>query len=158
LPPWIRKGLEFDYERPGEKHDGPWRVKAQDFDIDEDGVRAVASRLQKRPNISTVDVEMRHGRKGSLIGAQSPERRPARVLGDTAYGNEPVRTELAERGVNVPAPGPEGKVAEDRAASASSRSSWTPAGHIPGRSDGAGQHLQEGVTQRELLPADLAAV
>jgi hypothetical protein len=49
-----------------------------------------------------------------LIDAQPPERRPGRVLGDTAYGNGPVRAELAERDVQVLAPVPDGKLAEDR--------------------------------------------
>ena len=36
------------------------------------------------------------------------------MLGDTAYGNGPVRAELAERDVDVLAPVPAGKVVEDR--------------------------------------------
>jgi transposase len=43
-----------------------------------------------------------------LIDAQPPERRPARVLGDSAYGIGPVRAELAERDVEVLAPLPPG--------------------------------------------------
>ncbi len=38
----------------------------------------------------------------------------SRVLGDTAYGNGPVRAELAERNVEMLAPVPEGKIVEDR--------------------------------------------
>ena len=34
-----------------------------------------------------------------LIDSQPPERRPNRILGDTAYGNGVVRSELAERNV-----------------------------------------------------------
>ena len=49
-----------------------------------------------------------------LIDRQPPERRPDRILGDTAYGNGAVRAELAERDVDVLAPVPEGAVAEDR--------------------------------------------
>jgi hypothetical protein len=49
-----------------------------------------------------------------LIDSQPKARRPKRVLGDTAYGNGPVRAELAERDVEVLAPVPEGKVVEDR--------------------------------------------
>ena len=103
--------------------------------------------------ISTVDPEMRHGRKSSqqrfdgyklsaavtnsseplitavdvcpagetdgpqakhLIDSQPPEQRPERILGDTAYGNGPVRAELAERDVDVLAPVPEGKIVEGR--------------------------------------------
>jgi hypothetical protein len=125
----------------------------QDFDVDDDGV----PRLHRgtRPNriISTVDTEMRHGRKSSqtrfdgyklsaaatnapeplitaidvaaagetdgpqakhLVDAQPERRRPRRVLGDTAYGNGPVRAELAERDVDVLAPVPEGKVIQGR--------------------------------------------
>jgi hypothetical protein len=103
--------------------------------------------------ISTVDPEMRHGRKSQhqrfdgyklsaavtntpeplitavtvapaseqdggqaplLLDVQPPERRPARILGDTAYGNGPVRAALAERDVQVLAPVPEGPLREGR--------------------------------------------
>jgi hypothetical protein len=49
-----------------------------------------------------------------LIDQQPPERRPDRILGDTAYGNGVVRAELSERDVEVLAPVPEGAVTEDR--------------------------------------------
>jgi len=49
-----------------------------------------------------------------LIDSQPPERRPNRILGDTAYGNGVVRSELAARDVEVLAPVPEGTVVEDR--------------------------------------------
>ena len=190
-------GLEFDYERPGEKPDCPWREKAerermltqvakdaerallaveqadgvlddeqvkaahellreligQDFDIDQDGVPRLHRGTRSDRIVSTLDTEMRHGRKSSqqrfdgyklsaaatngpeplitavhvspagesdgqqakrLIDALPPELRPDRVLGDTAYGNGPVRAELAERDVQVLAPVPEGKVVADR--------------------------------------------
>jgi hypothetical protein len=193
----LADGLEFDYERPGEKPDCRWREKTerermltrvaqdaeralqaverakgllddeavqaahellreligQDFDIDEDGVPRLHRGTRPDRIISTVDTEMRHGRKSSrtrfdgyklsaaatntaaplitavdvapagetdgpqakhLIDAQSVARRPDRVLGDTAYGNGPVRAELAEREVDVLAPVPEGKVLEGR--------------------------------------------
>jgi hypothetical protein len=125
----------------------------QDFDIDDDGVPRLHRGTRPGRIISTVDPEMRHGRKSSqtrfdgyklsaaatntteplitavdvapagesdgpqakhLIDAQREHRRPERVLGDTAYGNGPVRAELAERGVDVLAPVPEGKVVEGR--------------------------------------------
>ena len=105
--------------------------------------------------ISTVDPEMRHGRKSQhqrfdgyklsaavtntskplitaievapaseqdgpqakhLIDAQPQQRRPARVLGDSAYGTGPVRAELAEREVDVLAPVPEAPAKEGRLA------------------------------------------
>ena len=186
-------GLQFDYERPGEKPDCRWREKAerermltrvaqdaeraleavgqadgllddeavkaahgllreligQDFDIDQDGVPRLHHGTRPGRIISTVDPEMRHGRKSSqtrfdgyklsaaatntseplitavhvapggetdgpqakhLIDAQPLQRRPERVLGDTAYGNGPVRAELAERHVDVLANVPEGKI------------------------------------------------
>ncbi|MGI8712977.1 MAG: IS1182 family transposase [Solirubrobacteraceae bacterium] len=188
-------GLEFDYQRPGEKPDCRWREKperermltrvaqdaeraltavwqvegllgdeavkaahdllreliGQDFDIDPDGVPRLHRGTRSDRILSPVDVEMRHGRKSSqtrfdgyklsaaatntkeplitavhvasagatdgpqakhLIDAQPPERRPAQILGDTAYGNGPVRAELAERAVEVLAPVPEGKTEE----------------------------------------------
>jgi hypothetical protein len=49
-----------------------------------------------------------------LIDAQPEVRKPQRILGDTAYGNGVVRSELAERDVEVLAPVPEGAVDEDR--------------------------------------------
>jgi len=125
----------------------------QDFDVDEEGVPRLHRGTRPDRIISTVDTEMRHGRKSSqtrfdgyklsatatntpvplitavdvapagetdgpqakhLIDAQPEARRPDRVLGDTAYGNGPVRAELAERDVDVLAPVPEGKVVEGR--------------------------------------------
>lgn len=103
--------------------------------------------------VSTVDPEMRHGRKSGsqrfdgykihaaatntevpliaaidvtpggdqdgpqapgLIDQQPEHRRPQRLVGDTAYGNGPVRSELAKRGVDVLAPVPEAPVPEGR--------------------------------------------
>jgi hypothetical protein len=190
-------GLEFDYQRPGEKPDCHWREKAerermltrvaqdaeralaaveqadglmddehvkaahqllreligQDFDIDDDGVPCLHRGTRSDRIISTIDPEMRHGRKSSqqrfdgyklsaaatngseplitsvhvspagesdgqqakhLIDSQPAARRPERILGDTAYGNGPVRAELAERNVQVLAAVPEGKVVEGR--------------------------------------------
>jgi Transposase DDE domain len=125
----------------------------QDFDVDDDGVPRLHRGTRSGRIISTVDIEMRHGRKSSqtrfdgyklsasatntaeplitavqvapagetdgpqakhLIDAQPAARRPERVLGDTAYGNGPVRAELAELGVDVLVPVPEGKVVEGR--------------------------------------------
>jgi Transposase DDE domain/Transposase domain (DUF772) len=133
-------------------HDLLRDLVGQDFDIDEDGVPRLHDGTRGGRIISTVDTEMRHGRKSSqtrfdgyklsaagtntseplitaihvapgsetdgpqakhLIDSQPPERRPKRILGDTAYGNGPVRAELAERDVDVLAPVPAGKVAED---------------------------------------------
>jgi hypothetical protein len=190
-------GLEFDYQRPGEKPDCRWREKGerermltrvaqdaeralaavgqtaglldgeavkaahgllreligQDFDIDQDGVPRLHRGTRSDRIISTVDPEMRHGRKSSqtrfdgyklhaaatnsseplitgvritaageqdgpqakhLIDTQPSDRRPHRLLGDTAYGNGPIRAELADRAVEVLAQVPEGTVDEDR--------------------------------------------
>lgn len=123
----------------------------QDFEIDPDGIPRLHRGTRSGRVISTVDTEMRHGRKSSqtrfdgyklsaaatnteaplitavhvapagetdgpqakhLIDTMAPAQRPSRILGDTAYGNGPVRAELAERGVDVLAPVPEGKPAE----------------------------------------------
>jgi Transposase DDE domain len=127
----------------------------QDFDVDDGGVPRLHRGTRSGRVISTVDTEMRHGRKSSqqrfdgyklsaaatntetplitavdvtpasetdgpqakhLIDSQPEHRRPPRVLGDTAYGNGPVRAELAERDVDVLAPVPEGKIIENRLA------------------------------------------
>jgi transposase len=102
-------GLQFDYEKPGEKPDCRWRIKAerermltrvaqdaerallaveraeglledeqiadahqllreligQDFDIDDDGVPRLHRGTASGRIVSTVDPEMRHGRKSS---------------------------------------------------------------------------------------------
>src|SRR3954452_2438660 len=115
----------------------------QDFDIDIDGIPRLYRGTRADRIISTVDPQMRHGRKSQhqrfdgyklsatatnsdaplitavnvapaseqdgpqakhLIEAQPAERRPQRLLGDTAYGTGPVRAELAERAVDVLAP------------------------------------------------------
>ena len=127
----------------------------QDFDVDEDGVPRLHRGTRQDRILSTVDTEMRHGRKskrqrfdgyklsaaatntaeplitavevapaseqdgrqaGPLIDQQPDERRPERLLGDTAYGNGPVRAELAEREVEVLAPVAEPPVKEGRLA------------------------------------------
>src|SRR4051794_8302542 len=115
----------------------------QDFQADQDGVPRLRRGTAAGRIISTVDPEMRHGRKSQhqrfdgyklsatvtntrrplitavevapaseqdgpqakhLIDAQPQHRRPARVLGDTAYGTGPTRAELAERDVEILAP------------------------------------------------------
>jgi hypothetical protein len=125
----------------------------QDFEVDDDGVPRLHRGTASGRIISTVDPEMRHGRKSSqtrfdgfklsaaasntaeplilavhvapasetdgpqakrLIDSQPVEQRPERILGDTAYGNGPTRAELAERGVDVLAPVPEGTIVEGR--------------------------------------------
>jgi transposase len=112
----------------------------QDFDVDEDGVPRLHRGTRQGRILSTVDTEMRHGRKSrhqrfdgyklsaaatntaeplitavevapaneqdgpqarALVDAQPEERRPERLLGDTAYGAGPVRAELADRAVEV---------------------------------------------------------
>lgn len=130
-------------------HDLLRELIGQDFDINADGVPRLHRGTRPDRILSTVDTEMRHGRKSAsqrfdgyklsaaatnssellitavhvtagsetdgpqakhLIDAQPLDRRPTRVLGDTAYGNGPVRAELAARQVEVLANVPEGKV------------------------------------------------
>lgn len=125
----------------------------QDFEIDSEGVPRLHRGTRADRILSTVDPEMRHGRKSkqqrfdgyklsaaatngaeplitavtvasasqqdgpqapTLIDAQPPERRPQRILGDTAYGNGPVRAMLAARGVEVLAPVPQAPIREGR--------------------------------------------
>ena len=140
----------LDDERVAAAHRLLRELIGQDFDIDQDGIPRLHRGTRAGRVISTVDTEMRHGRKSSqtrfdgykisatatntetplitavdvapageadgpqakaLIDAQPEHRRPTRVLGDTAYGNGPVRADMAQRGVEVLAPVPEGKVA-----------------------------------------------
>jgi transposase-like protein DUF772/DDE family transposase len=53
---------------------------------------------------------------GALVDSRPEERRPERLLGDTADGTGPVRAELSEREVDVLAPVPEAPVPEGRLA------------------------------------------
>ena len=138
-------GLLAD-ERVAEAHRLLRELIGQDFDVDQDGIPRLHRGTAAGRIISTVDTEMRHGRKSQhqrfdgyklsatatnthtplitaidvapaseqdgpqakgLIDAQPEERRPRRLLGDTAYGSGPVRAELAEREVDVLAPVPE---------------------------------------------------
>jgi transposase len=133
----------LDDEAISDAHQLLRELIGQDFDIDDDGVPRLHRGTRADRIISTVDPEMRHGRKSQhqrfdgfklsaavtntpeplitavkvapaseqdgpqakhLIDAQPADRRPPRVLGDTAYGIGPVRAELAERGVEVLAP------------------------------------------------------
>jgi transposase len=135
----------LDEQRVADAHKLLRELIGQDFDIDEDGVPRLHRGTRADRIISTVDPEMRHGRKSrhqrfdgyklsaaasnsseplitavevapaseqdgsqapALIELQSPERRPRRILGDTAYGSGPVRAALAERDVQVLAPVP----------------------------------------------------
>ena len=73
-----------------------------------------------KPLITAIEVAPASEQDGPqakhLIDAQPQQRRPARVLGDTAYGTGPVRAELAEREVDVLAPVPEAPAEEGRLA------------------------------------------
>jgi hypothetical protein len=137
----------LDDERVREAHALLRELVGQDFDVDSDGVPRLYRGTRPGRILSTVDPEMRHGRKTQhqrfdgyklsvaatntaepvicavevapaneqdgphatqLIDAQPAERRPRRILGDTAYGIAGVRAGLAERGVDVLAPLPPG--------------------------------------------------
>jgi hypothetical protein len=147
-------GLLAD-ERVAEAHRLLRELVGQDFDIDDDGVPRLHRGTRADRIISTVDPEMRHGRKSRhrrfdgyklsatatnaseplitaveiapaseqdgpqakrLVDAQGAERRPRRLLGDTAYGIGPVRAELAERDIEVLAPVPEASGRDGRLA------------------------------------------
>jgi hypothetical protein len=142
-------------ERVADAHALLRELVGQDFDVDEDGVPRLHRGTRADRIVSTVDTEMRHGRKSQhqrfdgyklsaaatntseplitavevapaseqdgaqakhLIDAQPRQRRPERVLGDTAYGTGPVRAELAEREVDVLAPVLEAPAKEGRLA------------------------------------------
>ena len=165
----------LDDERVKAAHQLLRELIGQDFEIDDDGVPRLYRGTRQGRIISTVDPEMRHGRKSNaqlfdgykisaaatnssdpliiavdvcpagetdgpqakhLIDSQPPEQRPERILGDTAYGNGPVRAELAERDVEVLAPVPEGKIEEgilgkrDFAIDLDAGTVRCPAGHV----------------------------
>jgi hypothetical protein len=68
-------------------------------------VSAAQEMMWRGPLITAVDLAPASEQDGPqaklLIDNQRERRRPKRVLGDTAYGNGPVRAELAERDVDV---------------------------------------------------------
>jgi hypothetical protein len=70
------------------------------------------------PLITAVEVTAASDQDGpqapGLVDQQPEHRRPKRLLGDPAYGTGPVRSELAEREVEMPAPVPEAPVPEGR--------------------------------------------
>jgi transposase len=143
----------LDDDAVGAAHGLLRELIGQDFDTDPDGTLVLHQGTRSGRIISTVDPEMRHGRKSSqtrfdgykltasatnaaeplitavhvapasetdgpqakhLIDSLTPALRPERILGDTAYGNGPVRAELADRHVEVLAPVPEGTSVKDR--------------------------------------------
>jgi transposase len=145
----------LDDERVADAHRLLRELIGQDFDIDEDGVPRLHRGTAPDRIISTVDPEMRHGRKSShqrfdgyklsaavtntaeplitaiavapaseqdgpqaapLIDGLPEQRRPQRVLGDTAYGTGPVRAQLAKRDIEVLAPVPPGATMDGRLA------------------------------------------
>ena len=147
-------GLRDD-EHVAEAHRLLRELIGQAFDIDEGGVPRLHRGTASDRIISTVDREMRHGRKSQhqrfdgykltasvtnsaeplitavrvapaseqdgpqaapLIDSLPQQRRPGRVLGDTAYGTGPVRAQLAERDIEVLAPVPPGAALAGRLA------------------------------------------
>lgn len=64
-----------------------------------------------QPLICSVEVGDAGGHDGAhaktLIDAQSAQRRPERILGDTHYGDQDTRAEMQQRGIEVLAPVPE---------------------------------------------------
>lgn len=77
-----------------------------------------AATNSKQPLITAIEVAPANEQDGpqakALVDAQPDERRPKRLLGDTAYGTGPVRAELCEREVEVLAPVPEAPAREDK--------------------------------------------
>ena len=78
------------------------------------------------PLITAVEVTAASDQDGpqapGLVDQQPEHRRPLRLLGDTAYGTGPVRSELAERHIDVLAPVPEAPVVAGRLGNVISRS------------------------------------
>jgi transposase len=110
---------------------------------------AVAATDSDEPLICAVEVAPANAPDGAaaaaLVDAQPFTRRPARVLGDTAYGLGPVRAELARRDVDVLAPLPPGNARPGRLAKhdfaidLSAGQVHCPAGHVaPIRTEPAG--------------------
>ena len=77
-----------------------------------------AATNSEQPLLTAIEVTPANEQDGpqaaALVDQQADQTRPGRLLGDTAYGSGPVRAELAERGVEVLAPVPEGPAKGDR--------------------------------------------
>lgn len=83
-----------------------------------DGYKIHAAATGDGTIISALEVSSGGDRDGphalALIDTQPEAGRPARLLGDTAYGDQVTRTGLAERSVDVLAPVPENRPSEGR--------------------------------------------
>ena len=84
-----------------------------------DGFKLHAAATNSRtPLLTAIEVTAASEQDGpqakELVDRQPQERKPKRIVGDTAYGNGPVRQELDERSVEVLAPVPEAPSDEDR--------------------------------------------
>lgn len=70
------------------------------------------------PLLTAIEVTPASAQDGAqakeLVDQQPAERKPKRIVGDTAYGSGPVRAELEERSVEVLAPVPEAPAGDDR--------------------------------------------
>ena len=84
-----------------------------------------------------------------LIDAQPAERRPGRILGDTAYGNGVGALRVGRTGGAGARPGPgrQGGREPGRQAGVHDRSGRRD-GHLPGRAHRADHHLQDGCADR----------
>ena len=108
--PRLHRGTRSDrilsVHDPGMRHGR----KSQHQRFDGFKLHAAATNAEQ-PLITAIEVAPANRQDGpqaaALIDAQPEQRRPERLLGDTAYGTGPVRAELAEREVDVLAPVPE---------------------------------------------------
>jgi hypothetical protein len=77
-----------------------------------------AATNSQTPLLTAVEVTAASEQDGpqakELVDPQPEERKPKRIVGDTAYGNGPVRQELSERQVEVLAPVPGAPAGADR--------------------------------------------
>lgn len=93
--------------------------KSQSQRFDGYKLHAAATNTEQ-PLLTAVEVAPANEQDGAqapaLVDCQPQDRRPERLLGDSAYGTGPVRAELSERAVDVLAPVPEAPVAPGRLA------------------------------------------
>src|ERR1019366_8346801 len=72
------------------------------------GYKLHAAAAVDAPIVTAISVSAGNEHDGqqaaALLDQQTPQRRPARVLGDTAYGNIEVREQLEQRAIGVLAP------------------------------------------------------
>src|SRR5437867_4801054 len=104
----LRCGLRFDYSRPRVKPTGDWQDRDARMgllaEVARDAERALRAVEADEPLMAAPGIAEAASVLREIVDQQPEQRRPKRVIGDTAYGNVEVREELEQRSISVLAP------------------------------------------------------